>query len=264
MNYWMWQTWPDDVGDDYHNVKINQKYSIVAQSKRTKGEENFLNKGDIIFFYETKTKPTSIDWEVFFSWDDVDIPGINNYEFYVFLDKYFNINFTKKPDIRKINEKNVIILSDGGKTITIKLNLLARPPLKKEVQTSLTINGVKTINCWATNEDNKITLYKIEPLPKRVSNKGRGGIFAVACAQSRFTKHQYIPEKFYEIPPKDFDLEWETEITHTGGFVPREELCTIMGYEPNYLFFGWGLRRIIKPDIVQKISKYYNSHKAPW
>lgn len=260
MNYWMWQTWPENVGDDDNNVKINEKYSIVAQSKRTKGDEKFFNKGDIIFFYETKTKPARLAWEFFFTWDDV--PGIANDELRSFLIKYFNINFTKKPDIKKINEKNIIILSDGRKTISLKLNLLARPPPTKEVKTSLTIDGVRTIDCWASNEDNKITLYKIEPLPKQVSKKGRGGIFAVACAQSGFTKHQYIPDKFYKIRPKDFDLEADTEITHTGGFVPREELCQIMDYKPKYLFYGWGLRRI-DPSIVPKILKYYNSQKAP-
>jgi hypothetical protein len=263
MNYWMWQTWPNCVDDNENDVKINQKFSIWAQSKRTKGEENFLDKGDIILFYETKTQPTRKEWEVFFSWDDVDIPGINNYELYGFLNNYFNINFMRKPDIRKIKEKSVIILSDGEKTITLKLNLLARPPPTKEVTTSLTIDNARTIKCWATNEDNKITLYKIEPLPPRVSKKGRGGIFAVACAQSRITKHQDIPVTFYKIPPKDFDLEAVTEITHTRGFVPRDELCKMMGYKPNFLFFGWGLRRI-DSRIVPKILEYFNSQKAPW
>ncbi len=156
MNYWMWQIWSPEHGKNYNYTK-NQQIYVLAQSIRSKEAELLLNNGDIIFIYETKTGPIEEKYPKLFCWDDIPVKG--NDKLVNFLKNTFNIDFMKFPKIAKINEIDTIILSDGEKSITLKLNLLVRPQIKNEQEASLTIGDGRTAKCWASNEDGKIVLY---------------------------------------------------------------------------------------------------------
>ncbi|VVB87514.1 Uncharacterised protein [uncultured archaeon] len=258
MNFRMWQIWPPEYGDS-NNYTTNQEISVLEQSKRSKQAQNLLNNGDLIFIYETKTAPKYKKYPVYFCWDDVDVLGTSNNELYNFLNKYYNINFTKKPKIRKINEKNTIILSDGEKKIILGLNVPHRPPNGKYVEATLIIDE-RPIKCWADTEDNKLILYDHQ-YEMRNRKIGRGGIIALAIAESRFIEHIWSDDE-YEDVNRNWDLKAEARIIHSGGFVPRKELCKIMDYSTDYTFRGWGIKSI--DPYFLKISEYYCSHKAPW
>lgn len=258
MKFRMWQIWPPEYGDSNDYTK-DKEISVWEQSKRSKQAQNLLNNGDIIFIYETKTGPKYKKYPVYFCWDDVDVLGTANNELYDFLNKYYNINFTRKPKIRKINEKNTIILSDGEKKIILRLNMPQRPPNGKYVEATLII-GERPIKCWADTEDNKVILhdYQYEMRNRKI---GREGIIALAIAESRFSKHIWSDDEYEDIN-RNWDLKAEARIIHNGGFVPRKELCKIIDYSTDYKFRGWGIKSI--DPFFQKISEYYCSHKAPW
>lgn len=258
MNSRMWQIWAPDYSNSNDYTK-NQKIFVWEQSKRSKQAQHLLNNGDLIFIYETKTGPEHLDYELYFCWDDVS--GIANDELCNFLNKYFDVNFTGEILIKKINETNTIILSDGNISIPLILYMPHRPPNGKYVEATLIIGEIP-IKCWAEIENNKLKLYHYYSFNKGERKEGRGGIFALACAQSRFNKNIWSPDE-YKDRNRNWDLKADAVIIHSGGFVPRKELCKIMDYSTDYTFRGWGIKEI-RPDISQKILEYYCSHKAPW
>ncbi len=254
----MWQVWPPEKDDaNQHHYTKNQPIKFWAQSKRSNEAEFLLNNKDLVFIYETKTGPEHLDYDWYFSWDDVSLADLQ-----IFLNKYYNINFAKKPELRRIKEKNIIIISDGETKISLMLNMPTRPHNGKNVEATLTIGERRPIKCWAENENDKLELYHYVPFNKGERILGREGIFALACAQSRFNKNFWTHDEYNDIN-RNWDLSAEARIIHHGGFVPRNELCKIMDYSPLYLFRGWGIKPI-KSSIAQKILEYYYSHKAPW
>ncbi len=71
--------------------------------------------------------------------------------------------------------------------------------------------------------------------------KGRGGIVAIGEVQRALEKNEEWPiERF----PDREDMWWcwqaPLRIHSSAGFVPRTEVCRILGYKENYSFKGWG------------------------